>query len=100
MNLNNYQITDEFIHTMYSMSLYPKITRPTTVTSHRATLIDNVFTNYVNNNTISGLLVNDITDHLPAFTVHSRNYGYNKLEKNLEFTRVKAEEAMSTFKNY
>lgn len=99
LNPNNHKITDEFIHTMYSMSLYPKITRPTRVTSHCATLIDNVFTNDVNNNTISGLLVNGITDHLPMFTVDSRNYGYNKLDKNVEFTRVKSEEAMSTFKN-
>lgn len=45
LNPNNHSMTEEFINTMYSMSLYPKITRPSRITSHCTTLIDNIFTN-------------------------------------------------------
>lgn len=48
---------------MHSISLIPKITRPTRIAVHSATLLDNVFTNDLEN----GLLINDISDHLPAF---------------------------------
>lgn len=64
LNPNNHIITDGFIHIIYSMSLYPQITRPTRFTLHCATLIDDIFTNDVSNNRVSGQLVNDITDHL------------------------------------
>ena len=34
-----------------------------------ATLIDNIFTNELTNQIISGLLINDISDHLPIFSL-------------------------------
>ena len=45
------------------MSLYPKITRPSRITPHCSTLIDNIFTNDIEDNTVSGLLIIDISDH-------------------------------------
>ena len=81
LNPNKHRKTDEFINTLYSLSLYPKITRPSRITSHCATLIDNIFTNVLDNNIISGLLINDITDHLPVFIVYNCNY--NKTSKDI-----------------
>ena len=92
-------MTKEFINTMYSMSYYPIITRPSRITSHCATLIDNIFTNDIENNTVSRLLINDISDHLPVFTVYDRNYKINKPVKNKEYRRVRSEESMIAFKN-
>lgn len=63
----NSAITD-FVHTMYSISLYPLICcRPTRITSHSATLIDNIFTIVVDRNVESGIIINDLSDHLPVF---------------------------------
>ena len=45
------------------------ITRPTRITSNTATLIDNIFTNNLNNFSVSGLSFCDISDHLPIFTL-------------------------------
>ena len=73
LNPNKHKMTDEFINTIYSMSLYPKITRPSRITTHCATVIDNIFTIEIENNTVSGLLINDISDHLPVFTVYGSN---------------------------
>ena len=39
------------------------------ITSNTATLIDNIFTNNLNNLSVSGLMFCDISDHLPIFTL-------------------------------
>ena len=54
---------------MYSRMFFPLIARPTRITSNTATLIDNIFTNNLNNFSVSGLMFCDISDHLPIFTL-------------------------------
>ena len=60
--------TGLFLDGLYSNSFIPLINCPTRVTSHQATLIDNIFTNhyavYIN-----GLLLTDISGHLPIFSI-------------------------------
>ena len=64
---NSNHATKYILDTMYSVGLYPLIDRPSRITNHSSTLIDNIFTNAKEYNNVSGLLVNDITDHLPIF---------------------------------
>ena len=61
--------TKRFLDCMYGRGLYPLIDRPSRITTHSCTLIDNIFTNQINYSIISGLLMNDITDHLPIFAL-------------------------------
>ena len=42
--------------------------RPTRLTSYSATLIDNIFTNNISALCDNGLIINDLSDHLPIFT--------------------------------
>ena len=58
---------DLFLHTMHSFGYYPHIDKPTRIDSHSSTLIDNIFSNILNRDTTSGLLISDISDHLPVF---------------------------------
>ncbi len=44
LNPNKRKLTNEFTEVMYSMGLFPTITKPTRIISHGATLIDNIFT--------------------------------------------------------
>lgn len=74
LNPNKHKSTEEFIELMYSMSLFPTITKPTRITSHCASLIDNIFTNNIKSKLISGILMNDISDHLPVFLIYECNY--------------------------
>ena len=60
--------TDNFIDHLYSFGLHPLITRPTRITSHSKTLIDNIFTTNLSN-IHSGLIINDLSDHLPIFLI-------------------------------
>ena len=50
---------------------FPLITRPTRITERRASLIDNIFTNDPLSQSVSGLFINDISDHLPIFSLIS-----------------------------
>ena len=45
------------------------INRPTRITCHSASLIDNIFTNNFDNLVVNGLLYADISDHLPIFSI-------------------------------
>ena len=58
----------EFLDIMSSASFLPLITKPTRVTNHTATLIDNIFCN-INPLPESGIVLSDISDHYPIFTV-------------------------------
>ncbi len=62
-----------FLYTMYAICLYPLIDRPTRISNQSFSLIDNIFTNVTNYNITSGILINDITDHLPVFAICNPN---------------------------
>ena len=55
--------TEDFLDTLFSLGLYPLIVKPSRITTHSNTLIDNIFTNNLSDSSHSGLLINDITDH-------------------------------------
>ena len=61
--------TCDFLDLMTSNSLLPTIMRPTRFTSHSKTLIDNIFTNIVEFDNISGNITYPISDHLSQFTI-------------------------------
>ena len=73
MNYQHHHSTGQFRDEMYSNMLLPLITRPTRITPHTATLIDNIFVNNFFVRSRSGLLFTDISDHLPVFSIHSDN---------------------------
>jgi hypothetical protein len=71
MNYNNENSALEFLNTLNALALLPLISKPTRITEETATLIDNIFiTNPHNYN--SGIIISDISDHLPIFvTLHN-----------------------------
>ena len=70
MNDHCLETTGEFLEiTDVFKNVYPLITRPTRLTSNRTSLIDNTFTNNLNNFSVSGLMFCDISDHLTIFTL-------------------------------
>ena len=71
MNHLHHQATSDFLELLFSRMFFPMITRLTRITSHTASLIDNIFTNELLNKCISGLFLNDISDHLPIFAIIS-----------------------------
>ena len=47
----------------------PYIIQPTRITSHSKSIIDNIFSNYISQEIISGNLTSTISDHLPQFLI-------------------------------
>lgn len=75
LNPNGHQKTTDFISTMYSNSLFPVIIKPSRITIDTATLIDNIFTNKIDHEIVGGLLITDISDHLPVFAIFQNYFG-------------------------
>ena len=67
-----HQDTSKFLDLLYSSMFLPLITHPTRITERKASLIDNIFTNDPLSQSVSGLFINDISDHLPIFSLISR----------------------------
>ena len=62
--------------------MYPFIDRPSRITEYSATLIDNIFTNDLITDRISGLIINDVSDHLPVFCINKNsNYTSDCMKK-------------------
>ena len=61
-----------FFDIIISSGFHPKITLPTRITDRSSTLIDNILTNVYDDNHISGILINKISDHQPIFTCNNR----------------------------
>ena len=93
-----HDLTGQFLDTMFSRSFVPLITRPTRITSNTATLIDNIFTNDIDNCAVSGLFVTDISDHLPIFCLSSKSQSSQTMNKYITF-RDKSAKHMQDFKS-
>ena len=69
INHHCHKATSDFLDLLYSRMYFPLITRPTRIRANKASLIDNIFTNDPLRPSISGLFLNDISDHLPIFSL-------------------------------
>ena len=71
LNFETHKPTEEFINTMCINFYEPHIIKPTIITYHTATLIDNIFSNSLDFFTISGYrnIIYDLSDHLPNFLI-------------------------------
>ena len=75
LNYNEHNETNEFLDSLTSNSCIPLILQPDRITSHSNTLIDNIFSNVVDPDIISGNLTATISDHLPQFAIIPNMFG-------------------------
>lgn len=98
LNPNKHRMRDEFISMIFSIGLYPHVIKPSRLTTHSATLNDNIFPNGIEKKIVSGLMIIDISDHLPVLAVFKYNSRKNKMENKHWFRRVKTEESVEVLK--
>ena len=87
LKINESEICCEFFDLLTSQSLFPHITLPTRLTNGGGTLIDNLFCKMnksIKKNT-AGILLNQLSDHLPCFTLLETDIVHNSKTK---FTRI------------
>ena len=97
LQCENHAVTSNFIDQIYSYGLHPLITRPTRITKQSATLIDNIFTTELEKYTVSGLIINDLSDHLPVFQICDYVDNIHQQENQCFETRPINEEKLQSF---
>jgi len=65
LKINSHALTHSFYNILSLHRFIPTILRPTRITQHSATLIDNIFTNVLFDSIDSAILIDDVSDHLP-----------------------------------
>ena len=75
LNYNGHNLTNEFLDSLASNSFTRLILQPNRITSHSTTLVDNIFSNFIDRDIISGNLTATISDHLPQFAIIPNMFG-------------------------
>ena len=70
-----------FYENVISLSFIPNITLPTRMCDTTSTLIDSIYTNSVDKNCTSGILIRPIFDHQMYFCMINSNFGYSDQAK-------------------
>ena len=104
INLLSYEAhseTNEFINTMVSHYSLPYILHPTRVTDHSSTVIDNIFSNVTDYETVSGNIINQIADHFAQFMMVKRiNINYkNTTFYQYDYSNFKKENFIEDISN-
>ena len=68
LNYNDHQQKNDFLDSLASNSFIPYILHATRITSHSKTLIDNIFSNFISPEIISGNITATISEYLPQFS--------------------------------
>ena len=97
---NTIPTVDNYIDACLENNFIHTITMPTRITDHTATLIDHLLLklplNLIDNKTSSGILISDISDHLPCFLAIDVNI---QSSKNRPFTRIFSKRNIDKFTN-
>ena len=73
------QFSRDFLDTLLSYSFIPAISKPTRLSSHSCSLIDNIFINVGHLKVESGIILSDISDHCPVYCKIDSFLGPTKL---------------------
>ena len=68
LSQNDHQPTNDFLDSLASNFFISYILHPNRITSYSKTLIDNIFSNFISPDIISGNITATISDHLPQFS--------------------------------
>ena len=91
LKIDKHTETQTFLDNSLAHFIYPTITQATHYTRDNQTLIDNILTNNINEHYLAGVLVSDISDHLPVFYI-----SYNSMHKQSHYeTFVKTSRAIT-----
>ena len=88
LNIDYHKPTNDVINMMFSNALIPLINKPTRITSHSATIIDNTFSNNIDNQgkILQGNITMYISDHFAQFHILETN---SKNQHNDEYMLIR-----------
>ena len=91
-----HKVTNEFLDSLCSKLFLPYIIQPSRINSHSKYIIDNIFSNFISQEIISGNLTSTISDHLPEFLIASHIFSNTPNRKfnifELNWSKLNCEE--------
>ena len=69
LKTNTHKNSDQFFTNLCSYGFLPSILKPTRITEHTSSLIDNIFSNCTNLAQRSHIIYDDVSDHLPTYLI-------------------------------
>jgi hypothetical protein len=87
LNHANHPETETFINSMMQYHQYPVIDKPTRFGLNTSTLIDNIFANNFSEEYYAGLIVTDLSDHLPIFYISRKACIHSKVWQPCKYFR-------------
>ena len=87
MHYNEHKPTNEFLDSLASNSYLTYIIQPSRHTGHSWTLIDNIFSNVISKDIISGNITATISDHLSQFLMSPNTFADPPSNKSNVFER-------------
>jgi hypothetical protein len=69
LKFSDHRNTGIYLENIFSQGFLPLIVKPTRLTSHSATLIDHIYTNKLEINATSGIVITDVSDHFGIFSI-------------------------------
>ena len=67
LNFAHHDKTNSFIDSIFSLGYLPLLTKPTRIAHTSATLLDHIYSNSINDQTINGIVLSDVSDHFGIF---------------------------------
>ena len=99
LKMSSNHIYNTFYENVISCSFAPKITLPTRICDTTSTLIDNVYTNVLDKNYTSGILIRPISDHQMYFCIMNENFRKSASQKKFIELEVFNDESIEKFQN-
>ena len=101
LNYNSHTPTTNYVNSLFSKQFLPYIIHPSRASEDSSTLIDNIFANISDSETVSGNILIQITDHFPQFLIIKHaGISYKKLQYyQHDFSRFNADDLLNDFKS-
>ena len=99
LNYSSHTPTTNYVNFFFSKQFLPYIIHPSRVSGKSFTLLDNIFANISNNESISGNIMTQITDHFPQFlSVKHTGISYKTLSYyQHDFSNLNEENLLNDF---
>ena len=72
MHYSKIKCVTDYVDNLHTLSCKLLIDKLTRITKHSATLIDHIYTNDVKFSIVPGIIIDDLSDHLPIFAISKK----------------------------
>ena len=92
LKMSKHKQTQKFLDLNLDEDLLPTITKPTRITGHSSTLLDNIFiSRRLQSSFISGIITTDLSDHLPTLICLQDLRQETRTQKIIKYRRISPE---------